>query len=96
MDALILELDEAADQIIIDVPEHLRGKRLKVEVSAIKVPAEELTLEEKRAILAKNKGSLPAAPLTVDEKLAVLHKFKGIFANSTWAPGPEDEMYLQE
>ncbi len=96
MEPIIIEPEEATDQIIIDVPENLRGKKLRVEVSAVEVPAGKLTLEEKRAILAKNKGSMPATPLTVDEKLAALRKFKGIFADSTWTPGPEDELYLQE
>lgn len=59
MEALIIEPDKAAGQIIIDVPEDLRGKKLRVVVTEEKRSDEALTLAEKKAILARSKGSMP-------------------------------------
>lgn len=96
MEILTIFQEAVEDELVIKVPENLRGKRVKVEVSAVEAVAGELTLSEKKAILAKNKGSMPATTLTIDEKLTALRALKGIFADSTWTPGPEDELYLQE
>ncbi|MGA0555155.1 hypothetical protein ACO2Q8_00780 [Larkinella sp. VNQ87] len=60
MEAFIFEARQANEQIVIDVPENLRGKTLKVVLTEAEQTNAELTLEEKKAILAKNKGSMPA------------------------------------
>ncbi|MCY7351291.1 MAG: hypothetical protein LH606_11580 [Cytophagaceae bacterium] len=61
METIIIEPNQATEKITIDVPEHLRGKKLSVVVTAAAERSpQELTLAEKKAILAKNKGSMPA------------------------------------
>ncbi|MFD2569658.1 hypothetical protein ACFSUS_03380 [Spirosoma soli] len=60
MESIIIESDKAAEQITIELPENLRGKKLRVVVTEEESIDRPLTLAEKREILAKNKGSMPA------------------------------------
>lgn len=60
METIIIEPEQATEQIVIGVPETMRGKKLRVVVTADEPTPQEMTLAEKKAILAKNKGSMPA------------------------------------
>lgn len=60
MEAIIIEAEQATERIVLDVPEELRGKKFNVLTLPEEQSNPELSLGEKRAILAKNKGSMPA------------------------------------